>query len=75
MQALVTGATSGMGLEYCRQLAQRGHDLVMVSNQQELLDTLPSQISQQYNVRAIGLYQDLAAPDAAHQLYDWGCRE
>ena len=74
MQALVTGATSGMGLEYCRQLAQRGHHLVMVSNQRELLDTLPAQLSQQYNVRAIGLYQDLAAPDAAQQLYDW-CRQ
>ena len=74
MQALVTGATSGMGLEYCRQLAQRGHHLVMVSNQRELLNTLPAQLSQQYNVRAIGRYQDLAAPDAAQQLYDW-CRQ
>ena len=75
MQALVTGATSGMGLEYCRQLAQSGHNLVMVSNQQEELDTLPSLISQQYHVRAIGRYQDLAAPDAAQQLYDWCCCE
>jgi short-subunit dehydrogenase len=64
-----------MGLEYCRQLAQRGHNLVMVSNQQEQLDTLPSLISRQYNVRAIGRYQDLAAPEAAQQLYDWCCRE
>jgi short-subunit dehydrogenase len=71
MQALVTGATSGMGLEYCRQLAQRGHHLVMVSNQQDLLNTLPAQLSQQYNVHAIGRYQDLAAPDAAQQLFDW----
>ena len=75
MQALVTGATSGMGLEYCRQLAQSGHNLVMVSNQQEQLDTLPLLISQQYHVRAIGRYQDLAAPDAAQQLYDWCCCE
>ena len=71
MLALITGATSGMGLEYCRQLAQRGHHLVMVSNQQELLDSLPAQLSQQYHVDAIGHYQDLAAPDAAQQLYDW----
>ena len=74
MLALVTGATSGMGLEYCRQLAQRGHHLVMVSNQRELLDTLPAQLSQQYNVRATGRYQDLAAPDAAQRLYDY-CRQ
>ena len=64
-----------MGLEYCRQLAQSGHNLVMVSNQQEQLDTLPLLISQQYHVRAIGRYQDLAAPDAAQQLYDWCCCE
>ena len=73
MQALVTGATSGMGLEYCRQLAQRGHHLVMVSNQQKELDTLPQQLSQQYGIRAVGRFQDLAAPDAAQRLYDW-CR-
>ena len=74
MRALVTGATSGMGLEYCRQLAQRGHHLVMVSNQQDLLDTLPQQLAGQYGIRAIGRYQDLSAPDAAQQLHDW-CRE
>lgn len=73
MQALVTGATSGMGLEYCRQLAQRGHHLVMVSNQQKELDTLPQQLAQQYGVLAVGHFQDLSAPDAAQSLYDW-CR-
>ena len=75
MLALVTGATSGMGLEYCRQLALRGHNLVMVSNQQELLDILPTQLSQQYGINAIGRYQDLATPDAARQLYDWCCQQ
>ena len=74
MQALVTGATSGMGLEYCRQLAERGHHLVMVSNQQDLLDTLPQPLAEQYGIHAIGRYQDLAAPDAAQQLFDW-CQE
>ena len=75
MLALVTGATSGMGLEYCHQLAAMGHDLILVSNQQDLLDTLPVQLSQQYNIRAIGRYQDLAAPDAARQLHDWCHRQ
>ena len=75
MQALVTGATSGMGLEYCHQLAVMGHDLILVSNQQDLLDTLPQQLSNQYNIRAFGHYQDLALPDAALQLYDWCAQE
>ena len=73
MLALVTGATSGMGLEYCHQLAAKGHDLIMVSNQQEQLDTLPAQLSQKYGIRAIGRYQNLATDTAAQELYDW-CR-
>lgn len=43
----------------------------MVSNQQDLLDTLPQQLVGQYGIHAIGRYQDLSAPDAAQQLYGW----
>lgn len=71
--ALVTGATSGMGLEYCRQLAAMGHNVVMVSNQADLLSTLPPALSAEFGVAAIGRYQDLAAADAADELFRW-CR-
>jgi len=36
-RALVTGGSSGMGLEYSRQLAAMGYDLVIVSNREEEL--------------------------------------
>lgn len=75
MLALVTGGTSGMGLEYCRQLAAAGHDVVMVSNQAEPLSVLPQQLSSEFGVRVIGRYQDLSAATAAQELYDWCCAE
>lgn len=71
MIALVTGATSGMGLEYCHQLAARGHDLVMVSNQTEPLAQLPAQLAAQYSVKVVGHFQDLSTETAAQELYDW----
>ena len=36
--ALVTGASSGMGLEFARQLAQRGYNLLIVSNVPEIYE-------------------------------------
>ena len=37
MTALVTGGSSGIGLEFCRDLARRGADIVMVSIQEKEL--------------------------------------
>ena len=65
LTALVTGGSSGMGLEYCRQLAQRGCHVLMVSNQLDLLESLPAQLSEEYGVPVMGHYQDLADDHAA----------
>lgn len=72
--ALVTGASSGMGLRYASQLAARGHDILLVSNQQEQLQTAASELSRKYGVKTVPHYQDLSAPDAAGQLVSF-CRE
>lgn len=34
---LVTGASSGLGLEFCNQLAGRGHNVVMVARRENVL--------------------------------------
>lgn len=69
MLALVTGASSGMGLEYARQLAAKGWDLVVVSNQAEELEAAAAMLSSEYGIRAIARYQDLAEDNAAEELY------
>ena len=61
--ALVTGASSGLGAEFARQLAARGHRLVLVARRLDRLDALVAEIG---NARAIAL--DLAEAGAAGRL-------
>lgn len=72
--ALVTGGTSGMGWEYCRQLAAMGCNVLMVSVQEDLLATLPDKITEEYGVKSWGLYMDLSKESAADELWNW-CRQ
>lgn len=64
-----------MGLEYARQLATRGYDLLLVSNQQEELAQASATLSATYDVRIMTRYQDLAVATAAEELFDYCQRE
>ena len=75
MLALVTGASSGIGLQYATQLARDYHcDLILVSNQQEELNQVAADLATQYGVKTIARYADLSLPDAAETLHAW-CHE
>lgn len=63
-----------MGLEYARQLAARGYDLLLVSNQKAQLSAVSAQMREQYPVSVTPHFQDLAEADAADKLYAW-CTE
>ena len=71
--ALVTGGTSGMGWEYCQQLAAKGCNILMVSVQQEQLAELPERIANDFGVEAWGLYADLSQPSAADEVWRYCC--
>ncbi len=75
MLALVTGASSGIGLQYATQLARDYHtDLLLVSNQQEELNQVATDLAAQYAVKTIPLYADLSKQDAAEQLHQY-CKD
>ena len=72
MLSLVTGASSGIGLQYATQLARDYHtDLLLVSNQQQELQQVATDLAAQYGVRTIPLYADLSQPDAAEHLHQY----
>ena len=66
--ALVTGGSSGMGLEYARQLAGIGCNLLLVSNQEEELQKAASDLKRD-EIQVIPHYQDLATETAAEGLF------
>jgi uncharacterized protein len=66
--ALITGASSGIGAEFARQLAARGHDLVLVARSVDRMETLAATLRQAHDVRAEVIGQDLSAPDAAQRV-------
>ena len=61
--ALVTGASSGIGAEFCRELARRGCDLVLVARRAARLSQLAAELAGVYGVRAEALAADLTKDD------------
>ena len=75
MLALITGASSGIGLQYATQLACDYHtDLLLVSNQEKELQQVAADLAARYGVKTISLYADLSKQDAAEQLHQY-CRD
>src|SRR3989449_9698050 len=69
MTALITGASSGIGLELARVFAEHGHDVVLVARSEATLQSLAAELKSR-DVRAHVIVVDLSAPGAAKAVVD-----
>ncbi len=68
--ALITGASSGIGLELAIVHAAHGDDLILVARNIQKLNELKLQLEKQYQIKVCTIEMDLSKPNASKALYD-----
>jgi len=68
--ALITGASSGIGLELAKIHASKGGDLVLVARSRDKLDALKLALEAAHGISATVIAEDLAAPGAAQRIFE-----
>jgi uncharacterized protein len=67
---LITGASSGIGLEFAKIFAREGHNLVLVARSVETLNTLKDSLEKEYDIVVKVLIYDLAHYDSPTRIYE-----
>ncbi|MCR8847669.1 SDR family oxidoreductase [Rossellomorea sp. SC111] len=67
---LITGASSGIGLNFSHKFAGSGHDVILVARSEGKLQTLSNEIENKYGVKTYVFTSDLSKPDASKKLYE-----
>ena len=69
--ALVTGATSGIGLEISKDLAKRGYNLILVARTIDKLVSLSSELASEYNIDCDFFSSDLTLINSPNEIYEY----
>lgn len=68
--ALITGASSGIGLELAKIHASHGGDLILAARRIDLLENLKKEITDKFGVDVFVIEKDLARPGAALEIFE-----
>lgn len=66
MRALITGASSGIGLEFAKELSELGYDLILVSRDQKKLEEVSKNLKGEIEI----ISMDLSVEENLYNLYD-----
>lgn len=66
---LITGASSGFGLEFARQYAEQGHPLVLVARRGDRLQALAKALQREYGIEVVVEPTDLSEIGAVTELH------
>ena len=69
-QVLITGASSGIGLELAHCFAADKSNLILVARSTEALEKLASELRGKYSIQVQVLTADLSRPEAPKQIFD-----
>lgn len=67
---LITGASSGIGLELAKVHASKGDNLVLVARNGKILNEVKSELELKHNVQVHIIIRDLSLPDSVLSIYD-----
>ena len=68
---LITGPTAGIGKSLAVQMAEKGHDLLLVARREHRLREISAEIKQKYNVKVDYFVADLKDKSAPKAIYNF----
>ena len=68
---LITGASSGIGLEFAKLFAKNGHNLVLVARNKDKLNTLKNELKNKYDIQIYVYKKDLSQKDSAYDIFNY----
>ena len=68
--AVVTGASTGLGVQMARALANQGANIVCIARRQNLIDEVAAQLKEEFGVEAVGIRCDITDTDNVNAAID-----
>ena len=73
--AVVTGASTGLGVQMAKALANQGASIVCMARRQNLIDEVAAEISKEFDVKAIGVRCDITDTANVEEAVDTVIKE